>query len=287
MAKLVLQTDFGLVDGAVAAMYGVAFQVDPHLGIYNLTHEIPPYDIFAASYRLYQTVKYWPAGTVFVSVVDPGVGSDRRSIAAETNDGHYIITPDNGTLTHVATYIGLKGVRQIDEVKNALPGSQASHTFHGRDIYAYNGAKLASKKISFADLGTTLPVGDVVRLPLGKVTQQPGEISGTIDILDIRFGSLWTNISLHAFHELNIHTGDRVLVSIYHHDHLHYQNQMPFTRTFATVRVGEPLVYVNSLINIGVAINQDSFSDVYRIGTGVNWHITFAKAPAAPAIISA
>lgn len=85
---------------------------------------------------------------------------------------------------------------------------------------------------------------------------------------------------------MNIHTGDRVLVSIYHHDHLRYQNQMPFTRTFATVRVGEPLVYVNSLINIGVAINQDSFSDVYRIGTGVNWHITFAKAPAAPAIIS-
>ncbi len=88
MAKLVLQTDFGLVDGAVAAMYGVAYGVDDKLSIHDLTHEIPPYDIFAASYRLYQTTKYWPAGTVFVSVVDPGVGSDRRSIIAETADHH-------------------------------------------------------------------------------------------------------------------------------------------------------------------------------------------------------
>jgi S-adenosylmethionine hydrolase len=100
MAKLVLQTDFGLVDGAVAAMYGVAYGVDGELSIHDLTHEIPPYDIFAASYRLYQTTKYWPEGTVFVSVVDPGVGSDRRSIIAETVDHHFIITPDNGTLTH-------------------------------------------------------------------------------------------------------------------------------------------------------------------------------------------
>ena len=104
---LVLQTDFGLADGAVAAMYGVAYTVDPKLTIANLTHEIPAYDIFAASYRLLQTIKYWPPQTVFVSVIDPGVGSARKSVVAKTKTGHYIVTPDNGTLTHVSNHIGL------------------------------------------------------------------------------------------------------------------------------------------------------------------------------------
>ena len=83
---LILQTDFGTADGAVSAMYGVAFSVDPELKIFDLTHEIPQYDIWEASYRLIQTVSYWPKGSVFVSVVDPGVGSTRRSIAVETVD---------------------------------------------------------------------------------------------------------------------------------------------------------------------------------------------------------
>lgn len=112
---LVVQTDFGLQDGAVNAMYGVAYQVDPALNINNLTHEIDPYNIHDASYRLLQAATYWPAGTVFVSVVDPGVGSTRRSVVAELKDGQYVITPDNGTLTYLAQYVGIKEVRQIDE----------------------------------------------------------------------------------------------------------------------------------------------------------------------------
>ena len=99
---LVYQTDFGLKDGAVAAMKGVAFSVSPELKQYDLTHEIPPFDIWQAAYRLQQTVSYWPSGTVFVSVVDPGVGSERKSVVAKTRSGHYIVTPDNGTLTLVA-----------------------------------------------------------------------------------------------------------------------------------------------------------------------------------------
>lgn len=277
MSKLVLQTDFGLVDGAVAAMYGVAYGVDGELSIHDLTHEIPPYDIFAASYRLYQTTKYWPEGTVFVSVVDPGVGSDRRSIIAETVDHHFIITPDNGTLTHLAKFVGLKRVSVIDEASHALPGSQESHTFHGRDIYAYNGAKLASGQITFEDLGKEIEPEQVVMLPLGEVKEGVDQIAGTIDILDIRFGSLWTNIPLATFKKLGVAAGEFVQVSIYYHDQLRYQNQMPFTRTFAAVRVGEPLVYVNSLLNLGVAINQDSFSKLYHIGTGVDWHITVKR----------
>jgi len=97
---LVLQTDFGLSDGAVSAMYGVALSVDPELRVYNLTHEIPQHNIWEGSYRLFQTVNYWPEGTVFVSVVDPGVGTDRLSVVVKTAKNQYIITPDNGTLTH-------------------------------------------------------------------------------------------------------------------------------------------------------------------------------------------
>ncbi|OAU92883.1 DNA-directed RNA polymerase subunit delta, partial [Lacticaseibacillus rhamnosus] len=117
----------------------------------------------------------------------------------------------------------------------------------------------------------------IVMLPLGEVTQQEGQIAGTIDILDIRFGSLWTNIPLDAFKKLGVAPGELVQVSIYYRDQMRYQNQMPFTRTFAAVRVGEPLVYVNSLLNLGVAINQDSFSKLYHIGTGVDWHITVKR----------
>ena len=101
MYPLVFQTDFGLVDGAVSAMYGVAYSVNPELKMHDLTHEITPYSVWEASYRLIQTVAYWPNNTVFVSVVDPGVGSDRKSVVVKTASGKYIVTPDNGTLTHI------------------------------------------------------------------------------------------------------------------------------------------------------------------------------------------
>ena len=126
MQPLILQSDFGLQDGAVCAMYGVAYSVCPQLTIQNLTHDITPYDIWEASYRLTQTVAYWAEGSVFVSVVDPGVGSTRRSIAARTKDGHFIVTPDNGTLTHIKKHVGLSAVRVIDETVNRLPNSGES-----------------------------------------------------------------------------------------------------------------------------------------------------------------
>ena len=147
---LVLQTDFGMADGAVSAMYGVALGVSPALRICDLTHEIPPYDVWEASYRLIQTIAYWPAGTVFVSVVDPGVGTDRRSVVARTAGGRYVVTPDNGTLTHVKRMMGIAEVRLIDETVNRLAGSAQSYTFYGRDVYAYTGARLAAGIIDFA-----------------------------------------------------------------------------------------------------------------------------------------
>ena len=123
MQPMILQSDFGYADGAVCAMYGVAENVCPELRVFDLTHDIPQYDIWEASYRLIQTVSYWPAGSVFVSVVDPGVGSTRRSIAVRTCTGQYVITPDNGTLTHVKRICGIAEARVIDESVNRLPGS--------------------------------------------------------------------------------------------------------------------------------------------------------------------
>ena len=143
MTPLVFLTDFGTDDGAVSAMYGVAYGVDPELNISDLTHGITPYDVWEASYRLVQPVRYWPKGTVFVCVVDPGVGSDRRSIVVRTKAGQLIVTPDNGTLTHVRRKFGIDAVRIIDETRNRLAGSEQSYTFYGRDVYAYTGARLA------------------------------------------------------------------------------------------------------------------------------------------------
>lgn len=131
---LVFQSDFGLVDGAVAAMHGVALDVDKNMSIYDLTHDIPPYNIWESSYRLFQSMEYWPADTVFVSVVDPGVGSVRKSVVAKTINGQYIVTPDNGTLTHIKKFVGIIDIREIEESKHRRKNTQHSYTFHGRDV---------------------------------------------------------------------------------------------------------------------------------------------------------
>jgi S-adenosylmethionine hydrolase len=133
---IVYQSDFGLKDGAVSAMRGVALSVDPTLRLENLTHEIPAFDIWEGAYRLNTTAPYWPPGTVFVSVIDPGVGTGRRSVVLESRSGHYFVSPDNGTLTLVAEALGIEAVREIDESKARLPGSAQSYTFPGRDVYA-------------------------------------------------------------------------------------------------------------------------------------------------------
>ena len=274
---LVLQTDFGLADGAVSAMHGVAHTVSSDIQVSDLTHEIPPYDIWNASYRLYQTIDYWPEGTVFVSVVDPGVGSARRSIAVKTKSGHYVITPDNGTLTHIYKYEGIEAVRVIDENKNRLPHSQESNTFHGRDVYAYNGAILASGQVAFADLGQEAPVDSLVTPPVIEPRLQGDTAVGTIDVLDIRFGSLWTNIPLEMVKQLAIDRGDSLLVTILHQNVAVYQEHIPFVRSFAEVNLGQPLVYINSLVNIGIALNQESFAAVHHIGTGTDWQVKISK----------
>ena len=273
MNPLVYQTDFGLVDGAVSAMYGVAYSVNPSLKIHDLTHDITPYNIWEASYRLIQTLNYWPEGTVFVSVVDPGVGSDRKSVVVKTNSGRYIVTPDNGTLTHVLRFEGVEAVREIDEEVNRLPRSGESYTFHGRDVYAYTGARLASGVIDFAGVGPELDPRNLVRLRIVEPRLEGNAVCGTIDVLDVRFGSLWTNIPRTLFLQSGIQYGDRVSISIENDTRCVYRNIILFGKSFADVYVGEALAYVNSLDCVAVAINQGSFARAYNIGTGNSWRI--------------
>ncbi|HEM4432539.1 TPA: S-adenosyl-l-methionine hydroxide adenosyltransferase family protein [Streptococcus suis] len=274
---LVLQSDFGLVDGAVSAMIGVALQESRDLVVHHLTHDITPYNIFEGSYRLFQTVEYWPEGTTFVSVVDPGVGSKRKSVVALTEQNHYIVTPDNGTLSFIKKYVGIKAVREISEVANRRANTEHSYTFHGRDVYAYTGAKLASGHISFEEVGPELSVDKIVEIPTVPTEVGSDYVKGALDILDVRFGSLWTSITREEFYTLQPQFEDRFEVTIYNNDMLVYQNQVTYGKSFADVRIGQPLIYINSLYRVGVAINQGSFAKAYNVGVGQNWHIEIKR----------
>ena len=274
---LVLQSDFGLVDGAVSAMIGVALEESPTLKIHHLTHDITPYNIFEGSYRLFQTVNYWPAGTTFVSVVDPGVGSKRKSVVAKTKKGQYIVTPDNGTLSFIKKHVGIEAIREISEVENRRKDTEHSYTFHGRDVYAYTGAKLASGHISFEEVGPELKVEDIVEIQVVETTIADHYVSGAIDILDVRFGSLWTSLTREEFCTLKPEFGDRFEVTIYNNDMLVYQNQVTYGKSFADVRIGQPILYINSLYRVGLAINQGSFAKAYNVGVGAQWHIEIKR----------
>lgn len=275
--KLVFQSDFGLKDGAVSEVKGVMYSVGPTLLVSDLTHDIPAFNIWEAGYRLYQTAPYWPAGTVFVSVVDPGVGTKRRSIVAETRNGQYFVTPDNGTLTLIADSLGIREVRVIDETVNRLKHSDTSHTFHGRDVYGYTAARLASGVISFAEVGPVLHA-PIVRLDYEKSAISHDRLKGSIVILDTQYGNLWTNINQKLIDEFGLKTGHKYKVAVYQDNKLRYQGLLPYVKTFGAVRKGEGLIYVNSLLNLAVALNQDDFSKRYGVGSGTGWRIVISAA---------
>ena len=269
---VVFQTDFGTKDGAVSAMKGVATAVDASLKLYDLTHDIPAYNIWEAAYRLDQTIIYWPAGTVFVSVVDPGVGTERKSVVVKTKSGHYIVTPDNGTLTLIANSLGIDSIREIDEASNRRKNSAASYTFHGRDVYAYTAARLASHKISYEQVGK-ISMDPITSLPFQKAALVGSQLKGTIDILDIQYGNIWTNIDQAYWKKFTAlaHSKNEIQVEIFKDKKLVYTGSMPFENTFGAVGVGKPLAYLNSLMNVSLALNQGSFSEKYHVYAGSNW----------------
>jgi S-adenosylmethionine hydrolase len=270
-APLVLLTDFGTQDGAVSAMKGVAYSVSQDLLISDLSHENP--SIFVGAYRLYQAEQFWPSDTVFVAVVDPGVGTARLSVVLKTRTGHYFVGPDNGLLSLVAERDGIAGLRQIDEGVNRRPGSADSHTFHGRDVFAYTGARLAAGVITFEQVGPPLPPQALISIPYRKPERAGEGIKGIIPVLDVQFGNVWTNIPKSLFDELHVALGAPVRVRIFHNRELVDDAVAPYQRTFGEVPVGTPLVYVNSLMNLAVALNQASYAAAHKIESGPDWFI--------------
>jgi S-adenosylmethionine hydrolase len=275
---VVLQTDFGVKDQAVAAMHGVARKVDRGLIVEDLTHEIPAYNIWEAAYRLNAVIDYWPADTVFVSVVDPGVGTSRKSVVVRLKNGPMIVTPDNGTLTLIAERIGIDAVREIDETRNRLPGSEGSYTFHGRDVYSYVGALLASGKLAFEDVGP-LQSG-IVSIPYEKARVAGATLIGGIPVLDPQYGNVWTNIPSDMLTSLKIGNGDRVSVTIHEGEAVRATLTMPYVRTFGDVPLGHPLVYVNSVGMVAIALNQKDFATTYRVASGPEWRVSITAAKA-------
>jgi S-adenosylmethionine hydrolase len=273
---LVLQSDFGLLDGAVASMKGVAVGVSPDIHIYDLTHQIEPYNIWQGALRLAQTAEYWPAGTVFVSVVDPGVGTERKSIVMRTKSGHYFVTPDNGTLTFVAPRLGIDAVREIDEAVNRRKNSEKSFTFHGRDVYAYTAARLAAGVITFEQVGRALPP-EVVTIAHEAPRFEGGVVYGNIQTDDGNYGNIWTNIDRATFARLGASRGDIVRIQILKAGKEVLNLGLPYVATFGAVEVGKPLLYMNSLDSVSLAINQKNFAQEYGVGSGPEWSIQIRR----------
>jgi hypothetical protein len=274
---VVYQTDFGLKDGAVSEMKGVAMGVSADLRLFDLTHEIPAYNIWDAAYRLRQAVPYWPIGTVFVSVVDPGVGTARKSVVLKTKSGHFVVTPDNGTLTLVAEALGIDSIREIDEKVNRRPGSERSYTFHGRDVYSYTAARLAAGVIRFDQVGPLLPKQEVVAIPYQRAVLMDGVIKGTIPVLDVQYGNVWTNIPGEFLGQLKISFGDVLVVRVLNKGKEVYRGEVPYEETFGSVGLGQPLAYLNSLLQLSFALNQGNFAALHKIGSGGDWSVDIRK----------
>jgi S-adenosylmethionine hydrolase len=273
---VVIQTDFGLKDGAVAAMKGVAMQVDKQLKLFDLTHEIPAYNIWEAALRLEQTAKYWPRGTVFVSVVDPGVGSSRKAVVLKTKTGLYFVGPDNGSFTFIAEQMGVAEMREINETTNRLPGSESSYTFHGRDIFAYTAARLAAGKIKLEQVGKLLPPKPVM-LPYQKSVFENGVIKGTITVLDVQYGNVWSNIDESLIKKAGIKINETIAINIYQKDSLVFSGSMPYVNTFAGVAEGNNLCYLNSMLQFSIAVNMGNFAEKYKVASGPDWRIEIRK----------
>jgi len=231
---LVFQTDFTYKEGAVCAMYGVVKSVDRELEIMDGTHEIPQYDIWSASYRLYQSMRFWPAGTIFVSVVDPGVGTERKPCVALTADGYTVVSPDNGSLTHLKQWVGIRQVREIDQSVNRLGGknTEGVSVFHGRDLFGYCAARLASGIITYEQVGPEYPVSEIVAFPILEPALADGKVSGIFEINDPNFGNLWTNIPRELFAQAGFNYGDHLRTVIRHTGKVIFDQKVLFHQAF-------------------------------------------------------
>jgi len=269
-ATIVFMTDFGVLDDSVAICRGVMYGIMPSVRIVDLTHQVTPFSIFDGARYLFGATPYYPAGTVFVVVVDPGVGSARKAIVAHSKKGQYFVLPDNGVITLVEQRDGIDAVREITNA-DWMIGSKLSSTFHGRDIFSPVGAHLA-RGDDWTVVGAEMPVKDLVRLDLRVAKVDDRGLSATVIATDGPFGNLVTNVDADDFLKLGYHHGQEVTVKAGDKD-----LKMKFVKTFSDVPVGDPLLYIDSRGHLGVALNQKSFAETYGIKPPVALFIPRAK----------
>lgn len=255
---VVFMTDFGVVDDSVAICKGVMYSILPSLRIVDLTHQVTPFSILDGARFLYGATPYYAAGTVFVVVVDPGVGSSRKAVVVKSKRGQYFVLPDNGLMTLVQDRDGIEGVHNITNPAFMI-GSKLSSTFHGRDIFSPVGAHLAQGE-DWTQVGPEIPVKDLVRLDLQPSKLDERGLSGEIIATDGPFGNLVTNISGEDFLKLGYGHGEQVHVTL-------GQTEMmiPFMRTFSDVPLKMPLLYIDSRGHLGLALNQGSFAEAFKV----------------------
>jgi S-adenosyl-L-methionine hydrolase (adenosine-forming) len=255
---VVFMTDFGVVDDSVALCKGVMYSIAPELRIVDLTHEVTPFSILDGARFLFGATPYFPAGTVFVVVIDPTVGSTRKAVVVKSKRGQYFVLPDNGLMTLVQDRDGLEAAREITN-RDWMIGAALSSTFHGRDIFSPAGAHLAHGE-DWTSVGPEVDVKKLVRLDLVASKLDEHGLNGEVIATDGPFGNLVTNISGEDFLKLGYGHGQNVHVTIGKTD-----MNIPFVRTFSDVPLKKPLIYIDSRGHLALAVNQGSFAATYLV----------------------
>lgn len=276
---ILIQTDFSNTWSAVAEMKGVMKIVDPELELFDLTHDIRKFDPWEASLSLDAAEPYWPKGTIIVSVVDPGVGTSRRACAAKLKDGTIVITPDNGSLTHLLHSVGVSEVREIDETVNRYHAKEKVSVFHGRDLFGYCAAKLASGIITFEEVGPAYPVSEIVECEeyFLKPVCADGHAEGWLLSGTRHFGSVTLNISNQEFPVCGFQTGELLNITICRNGTPVFDQPVRYCNAFGDAAEGEPLLYAGSSGWLCLDVNKGSFMEQYGIDTGSEWTITIQR----------
>src|SRR2546422_7087102 len=205
---IVFMTDFGTVDDSVALCKGVMYGITPNLRIVDLTHQVTPFSILDGARFLYGATPYYPAGTVFVVVVDPGVGSARKAVMVKSKREQYFVLPDNGLITLVEQRDGIGGAHEITNPAWMI-GSKLSSTFHGRDIFSPAAAHL-SRGEDWRQIGPEVAVKDLVRLDLKQTKLDDRGLTAEVMAMDGPYGNLVTKIDANDFVRLGYQLGAQV-----------------------------------------------------------------------------
>jgi len=253
---IVFMTDFGVVDDSVALCKGVMYGIAPNVRIVDLTHQVTPFSIRDGARFLFGATPYFPAGTVFVVVIDPGVGSSRKAVVAKSKRGQFFVLPDNGLMTLVEDRDGLESAREITN-PDWMIGAKISSTFHGRDIFSPVGAHIA-RGDDWTQVGPDIK--QLVRLDMAAPKIDDKGLTGEVIAIDGPFGNIITNIRADEFEKLGYLHGDKLKVTIGGHE-----VEMPFVKTFSDVPLKQPLLFIDSRGRASFALNQASFAAAYQI----------------------